>query len=47
MKWIKKYSEYKKLNYVEGNTNGQRWFTLSEVGFVSNDLVNNNTDIDF
>lgn len=47
MKWIKKYAEYKKLNYSEGNTNGQRWFTLSEIGFVSNDLVNNNIDIDF
>jgi hypothetical protein len=47
MKWIKKYAEYKKLNYSEGNTNGQRWFTLSEVGFVSNDLVNNNIECPF
>lgn len=30
IKWIKKYSEYRKLNYTEGNTNGQRWFTLSK-----------------
>ena len=30
IKWIKKYSEYRKLNYSEGNTNGQRWFTLSK-----------------
>lgn len=30
IKWIKKYAEFKKLNYSEGNTNGQRWFTISK-----------------
>jgi len=30
LKWIKKYSDYNKLTYSEGNTNGQRWFTISK-----------------
>lgn len=30
IKWIKKYSDYNKFNYSEGNTNGQRWFTISK-----------------
>lgn len=30
MKWVKKYSDYNKFNYTEGNTNGQRWFTISK-----------------
>ena len=30
LKWIKKYSDYNKLNYSEGNSNGQRWFTISK-----------------
>lgn len=29
MKWIKKYGFFNKLGYTEGNSNGQRWFTLS------------------
>jgi hypothetical protein len=29
IKWIKKYSSYKKLNYNEGNSNGLRWFALT------------------
>ena len=28
MKWIKKYASYNKYEYSEGNSNGQRWFTL-------------------
>jgi len=35
MKWVKKYSDFNKLNYTEGNSNGQRWFTLSK-NIVSN-----------
>lgn len=30
MKWIKKYSDYNKYTYSEGNTNGQRWFTITK-----------------
>jgi len=30
MKWVKKYSDYQKLKYTEGNSNGQRWFTLTD-----------------
>lgn len=30
IKWIKKYSDYNKFNYSEGNTNGKRWFTISK-----------------
>lgn len=29
-KWIKKYAEYKKIEYSEGNSNGQRWFSLND-----------------
>lgn len=35
MKWVKKYSDYNKLNYTEGNSNGQRWFTISK-GITAN-----------
>jgi hypothetical protein len=28
MKWVKKYADYLKLDYVEGNSNGSRWFTI-------------------
>lgn len=35
MKWVKKYSDYNKLNYSEGNSNGQRWFTISK-GITAN-----------
>lgn len=28
-KWIKSYSDFKKLEYKDGNTNGSRWFALS------------------
>lgn len=27
--WVKKYSNYKGLNYEEGNSNGVRWFEIS------------------
>jgi hypothetical protein len=40
IKWIKKYSEYRKLNYTEGNTNGQRWFTLSKETTNKVDSIN-------
>ena len=30
MKWIKKYSEYNKFIYADGNSNGQRWFSISK-----------------
>lgn len=30
IKWIKKYCEYNKIKYTEGNSNGQRWFMLGE-----------------
>jgi hypothetical protein len=29
IKWIKKYTSYKNLVYTEGNSNGQRWFALT------------------
>jgi hypothetical protein len=35
-KWIKSYSEFKKLEYKDGNTNGSRWFALS-TGIEIND----------
>jgi len=28
MKWVKKYADYLKLEYVEGNSNGARWFEI-------------------
>lgn len=30
IKWVKKYAEFKKLNYSEGNSNGQRWFMIND-----------------
>jgi len=49
LKWIKKYGDYNKLNYTEGNTNGQRWFSISKLinQKPENGIINNNTDIDF
>jgi hypothetical protein len=48
MKWVRKYSDYLKLNYAEGNSNGQRWFTISKgIVEIPTDLINNNTKIDF
>jgi hypothetical protein len=38
-KWIKSYSEFKKLEYKDGNTNGSRWFALS-TGIEINDPNN-------
>lgn len=42
MKWIKKYADHNKLNYSEGNTNGQRWFELSKE--KTNNIENINFD---
>jgi hypothetical protein len=28
--WIKKYCDSKNKEYVEGNSNGQRWFTITD-----------------
>ncbi len=42
MKWIKKYAEFKKLTYSEGNTNGQRWFVIGSVEkgvIITNELL--------
>lgn len=48
IKWIKKYSEFTKLNYTEGNSNGQRWFTVCKsLNDIKPDLINNKTEIDF
>lgn len=30
IKWCKKYSDYLKLDYVEGNSNGSRWFIINK-----------------
>lgn len=30
-KWIKKYSDFAKLDYIDGNSNGKRWFSLGEI----------------
>lgn len=38
IKWIKKYCEYKKEKYVEGNSNGQRWFMIEN----NSNIVSNN-----
>ena len=49
-KWIKSYSVYKKLEFIEGNTNGSRWFTLSENGNIQeseDDLILKPLDFDF
>jgi hypothetical protein len=43
LKWIKKYSDYNKLTYSEGNTNGQRWFTISKE-VTTNKIENINFD---
>jgi hypothetical protein len=40
MKWIKKYSDYNKFNYTEGNSNGQRWFTISKNNLSNNEPIN-------
>ena len=40
MKWVKKYSDYNKLNYTEGNSNGQRWFTISKTILSNNEPIN-------
>ena len=29
IKWCKKYADYLKLEYVEGNSNGSRWFIIN------------------
>lgn len=42
-KWIKSYSEYKKLEYQDGNTNGARWFVLSS-GITIPEPKNNEID---
>lgn len=52
LKWVKKYSDYKKLNHMDGNTNGQRWFTLFEnkapIAEPENiDNIDYNQEIDF
>jgi hypothetical protein len=40
IKWIKKYCEYNKEKYVEGNSNGQRWFMIdNNNNVVSNELL--------
>jgi hypothetical protein len=28
VKWIEKYCKYKGFEYLEGNSNGQRWFEI-------------------
>ena len=30
-KWIKKYADYDRLEYLDGNSNGKRWFSLGEI----------------
>ena len=30
IKWCKKYADYLKLEYVEGNSNGSRWFIINK-----------------
>jgi hypothetical protein len=40
MKWVKKYSDYCKLTYSEGNSNGQRWFMLSDNNNINIDSIN-------
>lgn len=39
IKWIKKYADFKKLEYKEGNSNGARWFSIGEVINVESDNV--------
>jgi hypothetical protein len=42
IKWIKKYCDYKKLKYSEGNSNGHRWFSVSQESKAPiNDVINN------
>jgi hypothetical protein len=49
MKWIKKYCDYKKLNFADGNSNGHRWFIINDNDEPKkNDIIiNNDIDIDF
>ena len=47
-KWIKAYSEFKKLEYQDGNTNGSRWFILSSGANLENeDWILKPIDIQF
>ena len=32
-KWVKKYTEVKKLGLVEGKSNGQKYITIQEIPF--------------
>jgi hypothetical protein len=34
MKWVKKYADYKEYGYEEGNSNGRRWFLISDSTYV-------------
>ena len=29
MKWIKEFAKFYKHSYIEGNTNGERWFEVT------------------
>lgn len=37
--WVKKYAEFKGYNFIDGNTNGQRWFELQTEELKPNDDV--------
>lgn len=41
--WIQKYCNFANLEYLEGNTNGQRWFMIKDDNFSSEE----DNDIDF
>lgn len=42
MKWIRKFADYKKLKYTDGNSNGERWFMISDGKANSVDNIDNN-----
>jgi len=40
-KWVKKYSDFAALDYLEGNSNGKRWFQLGEQKQENNFEIDN------
>lgn len=46
-KWVKAYANYKELIYTDGNSNGVRWFCISESDAVITDNLKTDDDLPF
>lgn len=43
--WVKKYANFKNLEYSDGNTNGNRWFEIKDINNIKN--IEDDSDMPF